>query len=160
MNINYKRLYDIEKRATISTSKLDRSNSHSSYCFSNHFPSLIEWIKKGLDHIQIQMISWYTSDCWSTTETGSKVYIREIAFQTLHQSPQDLSKVPNRAFCLRELAVESTSGGLDPLVDLVRSTACQLQVLPQRLRMKAFLAMFARPMMGFLLYSIRCNCCP
>lgn len=44
--INYKRLYDIEKRATISTSKLDRSNSHSSYCFSNHFPSLIEWIKK------------------------------------------------------------------------------------------------------------------
>ena len=63
VNINYKRLYDIEKRATISTSKLDRSNSHSSYCFSNHFPSLIEWIKKGLDHIQIQMISWYTSDC-------------------------------------------------------------------------------------------------
>ncbi|KAF5197963.1 hypothetical protein FRX31_011088 [Thalictrum thalictroides] len=38
-------------------------------------------------------------------------------------SRQDLSKVPNRAFCLRELAVESTSGGLDPLVDLVRSTA-------------------------------------
>lgn len=36
---------------------------------------------------------------------------------------KDLSKVPNRAFCLRELAVESTSGGLDPLVDLVRSTA-------------------------------------
>ncbi len=31
--------------------------------------------------------------------------------------------MPNRAFCLRELAVESTSGGLDPLVDLVRSTA-------------------------------------
>nr|QHR91844.1 hypothetical protein Q903MT_gene5880 [Picea sitchensis] len=26
--------------------------------------------------------------------------------------------------------------------------------------MKAFLAMFARPMMGFLLDSIRCNCCP
>ena len=38
-------------------------------------------------------------------------------------SSQDLSKVPNRAFCLRELAVESTSGGLDPLVDLVRSMA-------------------------------------
>lgn len=31
--------------------------------------------------------------------------------------------MPNRAFCLRELVVKSTSGGLDPLVNLVQSTA-------------------------------------